>query len=255
MKILIVNPNTTQSMTDEIGRVARRSARPDTTIDCISPRFGPRSIESHTEEMVSAVATLEEIASHRDEYDAFVIACFGDPGLYAAREIVDKPVIGIAEAAMYMSCLVAHKFSIVTVIPRIKPLLTDLVSHYGLTDRCASVRSTNLSVLEIEEDWDRAEQEMIKEARIAIDEEDAEAICLGCAGMGPLQERMQAAIGVPVFDGSSAAVKMAESLHELGITTAKVRAFQRPGPKEYVGDFLPAIQEVSGPPVAHAVSI
>ncbi|MDP9367604.1 MAG: aspartate/glutamate racemase family protein [Chloroflexota bacterium] len=185
------------------------------------------------------------IARERDRYEAFVIACFGDPGLAASRELVDVPVIGIAGAAIHLSCLVAHQFSIVSVLPRVKPMLLDLVRRYGLTDRCASIRTTGLGVLEIEQDWDRAERLMIAEAQAAIDEDGAEAICLGCAGMGPLQERMQAKVSVPVLDGTGAVIKLAESLHDLGIHTAKVRAFQDPEPKEYVGDEFPFVRRLS----------
>jgi allantoin racemase len=250
MKILVINPNTTQAMTDDIARAARAVARGDTEIDCISPPVGPRSIESFTEEAISTVTTIEEIARCRDDYDAFVIACFGDGGLFAAREVARGPVIGVAEAAMLLACLVAHRFSIVTVAPRARPLLRDLVRRYGLEERCASVRSVPLTVLEIEEDWQRTEQLMIDEARRAIEQDDAEAICLGCAGMGALQERMHNALGVPILDGTTAAVKLAESLHDLCLMTAKVRAFQDLDPKEYVGTMVPAIQALSQVPVA-----
>lgn len=246
MRILIINPNTTQSMTDAIGEVARKYARPGTTIDCISPAWGPRSIEGYTEDFVAAVATLEEIARRRDQYDAFIIACYGDPGLFAAREIADVPVIGIAEASMHMACLVAHKFSIVTVLERARPLLEDCVRMHGLWDKCASIRTTPLSVLQIEQDWDAAERCLLEESRRAIEQDGAEAICLGCAGMGPLDERLQAALGVPVFDGTSCAVKLAESLYDLGRRTSKVKAFMRPEPKEYVGTVCSAIAAVAG---------
>ena len=141
MKILVINPNTTVSMTEAIGEACVKAAQPTTEITAISPRRGPRSIEGYVEDYVAAVATLETIAENRGRYDAFVIACFGDPGLHAARELVEEPVIGIAEAAMHMSCLVAHKFSIVSVIHRIKPLLEDMVKTAGMTDRCASIRT------------------------------------------------------------------------------------------------------------------
>ena len=234
MRILVINPNTSESMTHAIGEAARKYARADTVIDAISPRRGPRSIEGYVEDYTSAVATLEEIAERRGQYDAFVIACYGDPGLHAARELVEEPVIGIAEASMHMACLVAHKFTVLTVIHRIKPMLEDVVKLGGFSDRCASIRTTDLAVLDIEKDYDRAEQILIDEGRRAIEEDGAEALCLGCAGMGPLDKGIQRALGVPVLDGVACAVKLAESCYDYGLKTSKVKAFKYPEPKEYV---------------------
>lgn len=235
MRILVINPNTTHAMTDDIATMARTYARPGTEITAISPSYGPRSIESHFEDYIAAAATVEEVAKYRDSYDAFVIACYGDPGLFACREITDKPVIGIAEASMHMACFVAHSFSVVSVIPRVKPLLHDLVRNIGLHSKCASVRCTNLTVLEIEADPERAVIELIAESKLAIAEDGAEAICLGCAGMGPLDKRIQEAVGVPVIDGTVAAIKMAESLFDYKLLTSKVAAFAWPERKELVG--------------------
>jgi allantoin racemase len=234
MKILVINPNTTMSMTEAIGEACRKVAQPSTEITAISPKRGPRSIEGYVEDYVAAVATLETIAEHRGAYDAFIIACFGDPGLHAARELVEEPVIGIAEAAMHMSCLVAHKFSIVSVIHRVKPLLEDMVNAAGLADRCASIRTTELAVLDIEKDYAIAQEMLIAESRLAMEEDGAEAICLGCAGMGPLDKGMQAALGIPVLDGCGCAVKLAEACFDYGIKTSKFKAFKAPEPKEYV---------------------
>jgi len=243
MKILVINPNTTQAMTDDIGIMARKYARPDTEIVAISPSYGPRSIEVHFEDYIAAAATVEEVAKNKDDYDAFIIACYGDPGLYACREVTDKPVIGIAEASMHLATFVAHSFSIVSVIPRVKPLLLDLVRDVGLESKCASVRCTNLTVLEIEADPERAVVELIEESKKAVAEDGAEAICLGCAGMGPLDRRIQDAVGVPVLDGTVSAVKMAESLYDYGLKTSKVAAFAWPEKKELVG-CSPALQSV-----------
>ena len=152
MKILVINPNTTLEMTKSIGEMAEKYCARGTEITAISPDWGPRSIEGHFEEYLSAMATVETVAKYKEDYDAFVIACYGDPGVSACREVTEKPVVGIGEASMHMACFVGHKFSVVTVIPRIKPLLEDLVKQLGLTSKCASIRATNLSVLEIEED-------------------------------------------------------------------------------------------------------
>ncbi len=234
MRILVINPNTTQAMTDDIGRQARKYARPDTEIVAVSPPYGPRSIEGHFEDYIAAAATVELVAQERDAYDAFVIACYGDPGLYACREVTEKPVIGIAEASIRMSAFLAHNYSIVTVLPRVRPLLQDLVRSVGMEARCASIRCCNLTVLEIEEDPRRAVVELIRESKKAVEEDHAESILLGCAGMGPLDEEIYDAVHVPVLDGTVCAVKIAEGLYDYKQFTSKKAAFAWPEPKELV---------------------
>lgn len=234
MRILVINPNTTQEMTDDIARVARAAASPGTEIDCVSPPAGPRSIEGFTDEVLASYHTVDMVAGTKGQYDAYVIACYGDPALAACREVADVPVIGIAEASFHIGSLVAFKWSIVSVLPRVKPLLEELVHRNGMDLRCASIRCTPLTVLEIEEDIDRAKQMMTEEAKKAVHEDGAEAILLGCAGLGPLDKSMQEELGVPVLDGTACAVKLAEDLYEYGITTAKVAAYLTPEPKELV---------------------
>jgi allantoin racemase len=235
MRILVINPNTSEEMTRDIGAEARRYARPGTDIETIAAAWGPRSIEGYYEEQLGAVATLEVLREHVFGFDGVVIACYGDPGLLAARQVSPVPVVGIAEASMLIACTVAHRFSIVTVLPRVKPMLEDVVRMHGLESRCASVRSTPLSVLDCERDPAAAEREIVKEARLAIDEDHAEAICLGCAGMGPLDKAVEAQIGVPVLDGVACAVKLVESVVDYGLSTSRLAAFKEPGPKETVG--------------------
>jgi allantoin racemase len=234
MRILVINPNTSEEMTRDIDREARQYARPDTEIETVCPSWGPRSIEGHYEEELAAVAMLEVIKERAADFDGVVIACYGDPGLAAAREISPVPVVGIAEASMLMACTVAHSFSIVTVLPRVKPLLANTVRLHGLEARCASIRTTPLSVLDCERDPEAAGREIVKAARLAIEEDGAEAICLGCAGMGPLDKAVGAEVGVPVLDGVACAVKLVEGLLDYGLTTSRVAAYKEPEPKEIV---------------------
>ena len=234
MQILVINPNTSEEMTSDIGDAARRYARADTEIETVCPDWGPRSIEGHYEDYVAAVATLDVIRERAGGFDGVVIACFGDPGLPAARELSPVPVVGIAEAAMLTACMVAHRFSIVTVLPRVKPFLEDVVRYHGLESRCASIRTTPLSVLDCERDPSAAEREIVKASRAAIADDGAEAICLGCAGMGPLDKAVQSQIGVPVLDGTACAVKLLEGIVNYGLFTSRVAAYKEPEPKEFV---------------------
>ena len=234
MRILVINPNTSEEMTSDIGDAARRYARADTEVETVCPDWGPRSIEGHYEDYVAAVATLDVIRERADGFDGVVIACFGDPGLPAARELSPVPVVGIAEASMLTACMVAHRFSIVTVLPRVKPFLEDVVRYHGLESRCASIRTTPLSVLDCERDPAAAEREIVKASRAAIADDGAEAICLGCAGMGPLDKAVQGQIGVPVLDGTACAVKLLEGIVDYGLFTSRVAAYKEPEPKEFV---------------------
>ena len=157
MRILVINPNTTQAMTDEIAQVARAAAATGTEIDCVSPESGPRSIEGYTDEVLAAYHTVDLVAQTKGRYDGYVIACFGDPAIAACREISDVPVVGIAEAAFHMASLVAYKWSIVTVLPRVKPFMEEVVHRNGMEHKCASIRCTPLTVLEIEADIEQNE--------------------------------------------------------------------------------------------------
>lgn len=230
------NPNTTGSMTQEIGISARRYAQASTVIDTVSAEWGPRSIEGHFEEVLAAAATVQLVARHKDAHDAFVIACYGDPGLYAAKEVTDRPVIGIGEASTLLACMLGHRFSVITFVARIVPMLTDMISRYGLTQRCASVRSSGMTALEIDNDPARAAREIVRAVRLAIEQDGAEAITLGCAGMGQIERAVAEQLtDVPVSDGVVAAVKAAEALVGAGLFTSKACAFATPEPKEIVG--------------------
>jgi allantoin racemase len=236
MRIKIINPNTTQSMTQGIYDAAISCARPDTEIIAVSPEKGPVSIENFHDEYASIIGVMEEVhKGMKEKFDAYIVACYGDPGLYAAREIADVPVVGIAEASMHLATMVAPKFSVVTVIPRIKLLIEEVVQKYGFRERCASVRTTNMSVLGFEEDPERGMEELARESKKAIEEDGAEAICLGCAGMVKFANDLEKELGVPVFDGVTAAVKMAEALVDLNKKTSKIMIFKYPEKKEYIG--------------------
>jgi len=239
--ILLVNPNTSEEFTLRIQSIASQYALPSTTVVARSPASGPRSIESIYDEILSASGTLELVISELNNYDAFVIACYSDhPAIYATREITDKPVLGIAEASMYVACMLGHKFSVVTTNQEWEPLLGDAVRHYGLGERCASVRSTGMPVLALESaSAEEVDRMILNAARAAIEHDGAEVICLGCAGMTGLDKKLERELKVPVVDGVVSALKILEGLVGYGVLTSKRRAYAQPRQKELVG--LPAI--------------
>jgi allantoin racemase len=234
MRIKVINGNTFQAMTDNIGEVSRAAAAPGTEIVAATPSAGPISIESFYDEYLAIPYILEEIVKDEAEFDAFIIACWGDPGIEAAREITSKPVVGIAEASMYVANMLGAKFGVVTVLERAHNLIEHTVGKVGLAPRCASIQCTSLSVLDTEELRDHACLVLEGAGRKAI-AEGAEALALGCAGMSGLDTMLEERLGVPVIDSVAAAVKMAEALVALGKRTSKVKTYQLPEPKQING--------------------
>lgn len=249
MRVLLINPNTTEEFTKRVQDIADRYALPSTTPVAVNPMYGPRSIEGVYDELLSSPGTLELAISEMDQHDAFVIACYSDhPTIYALREITDKPVLGIAEASMYVACMLGYNFSIVTTNEEWEPLLWDAVRHYGLAERCASVRSTRMPVLALEAASPEETYQMILRTAVqAINDDNAEVICLGCAGMAGLDKQLEQELGVPVLDGVVCALKLLEGLVGYGISTSKRRVYAQPGYKPIIG--LPSIfQKVYRPP-------
>ncbi len=236
MKISVINPNTTAIMTEKIGVAARRVAAPTTEILACNPTMGPVSIEGHYDEALSVIGVLDEI--RRGEaagMDGYVIACFGDPGLGAARELARGPVIGIAEAAMHVASLVAPRFSIVTTLGRTKGIARHLVTSYGMATHCASIRAAEVAVLALEESGSTAYEQILQECRLALAEDEAEAIVLGCGGMADLAAKLAARLGVPVIEGVTAGVKLLEAVVALGLGTSKARDYAYPIAKPCLG--------------------
>src|SRR5271155_4953654 len=153
MRIKIINPNTTWSMTEKIDEAARAAATAGTEIVSVSPKTGPASIEGYYDEAMASLGVLDEIASGEKEgFDGFVIACFGDPGLQAARELAAAPVVGIAEAAMHVASLVSEGFSIVSMPALALTGMERLVQSYGMQNKCRRVRMIDLPIQALEED-------------------------------------------------------------------------------------------------------
>lgn len=237
MKVKVINPNTTAEMTEDICKSAHYFSRPDTEIVCVNPERGPVTIEGFYDEYMALPGLFEGLlkSEKEDKVDAYVVACFGDPGLYALRELTEKPVVGIAESAMMLASFVAAKFSVVTIMPRIRMMLEELVKRVGLEHRLASIRTPNLTVLDFMKDFEGCKKILIEEARDTIEKDYAEAIILGCAGMAGFAEEVEGAVKVPVFDAVASAIKVAEALVDMGMKTSKVLSYQRPEKKEFKG--------------------
>jgi len=232
MRILVVNPNTTASMTQKIGKAARAAASATTDIHATNPVTGPESIEGYYDEAFSVPGLIGEM-QRRPDMDAYIIACFDDTGLEAARCITDAPVIGIGEAAFHMASMLAHRFGVVTTLPRSIPALENNLVKYGLASRCSKVRAADVAVLDLEGRNEVALGKIAARIVEALDQDGAEAIVLGCAGMADLAQSLSDRFNVPVLDGVACAVKLAEALAGIGLKTSKQRAYAPPIPKIY----------------------
>lgn len=242
MRILVMNVNTSASMTETIRQGAQAVARPGTEIIAMEPSWGPASVEGYYESYISAAAILDRLHQITGpewpggpvQFDALVWAGFGEHGKEAAMELLDVPVINITDAAAHLACLIGRKYGVITTLHRAIGQIEENLEVAGLLGKCASVRATGLGVLELEEDHDRTIQCFVDEARRSL-KDGAEVLLLGCGGMSGLQERLTSELGVPVVDGVAAAVKLAEALVDLGLTTSKVCSYADPLPKARPG--------------------
>lgn len=232
IRILVINPNTTASMTDKIRASAELVRGKDTRITAVNPSEGPRSIEGHFDEAMCLPGLLREVqAGEEAGYDGFVVACFDDTGIGACREIATGPVVGICEAAMHVASMISTSFSVVTTLPRSVPIIERLAVEYGMERRLRRVRAANIPVLALEEEGGGARAQVRAEVALAIEQDRSEAVILGCAGMADLTAWLSEETGVPVIDGVVAGVKMIEALVGGGFKTSKVGAYAAPIPK------------------------
>lgn len=231
MRILVVNVNTTATITEAIGKQAAGAAADGTEILPLTPSFGPESVEGNYESYLAAVAVMEAVRAYPEPFDAVIQAGYGEHGREGLQELLDVPVVDITEAAASTAQFVGRTYSVVTSLDRTVPLIEDRLHAAGLSTRCTSVRASGLAVLDLERDPGAAVDAIAEQAVRAVDNDRAEVICLGCGGMAGLAERILERTGVPVVDGVTAAVTTAESLVRLGLTTSKVRTYASPRPK------------------------
>ncbi len=232
MKITVINPNSTVSMTDKIAATAREVASDGVTIEAFSGQDAPASIEGHYDEAMSVPSLLKQVRAAEDAgSDAIVVACFDDPGIGACREIATGPVLGICEASVKAASMIATSFSVVTTLPRSVPVIEELVRKYGLDHQCRKVRSAEIPVLALEEPGSNAREQVRDAINNAVKEDNCEAIVLGCAGMSDLTTWLTEETGVPVIDGVTVATKFAEALVGAGLKTSKIGAYAVPNTK------------------------
>ncbi len=228
MKIRIITPVITREILAYSEREFGSSARVDTELSHVILEHGPASIESEYDEALALPDTLRLVKqAQADEIDAVIINCASDPGLDAARELVSIPVIGVAQAAFSLATVLAQKFSVIAILERDIPDLDRMFRLYSLTDRIASVRVINMPVLDLVNERDKTVDAMTEAALTALKEDRAEAITFDCTGLSSMVKELQAKLrtagfDVPVIDPVAAAMKLAESLVDLGLCHSKL---------------------------------
>lgn len=230
MKLMIVNPNNSDTVTGAIMQSAQRAASPGTELVPVTNKAGTRAIDSAFGDYMSSgymIRTcLDAVAVHRP--DGVVLAGFGRVGIDALKEALSVPVVSISESSMAMACLLGHRFTTLTMLQQFIPYQQDLVRYYGFEAKCASVRAINVDVEACVTERERTLRELSAEIRKIVAEDRAEVVILACAGLCGYDQDLTKLAGVPVLDPVAVAVKVAEGFVSLGITHSKVRKFALP---------------------------
>jgi allantoin racemase len=231
---MLLNPNMTVGMTESMAHVAKGVLSPGSTLLPFTAESGFPYISSRAEAQVAGAIVLDMIAQHRNKVDAVVIAAFGDPGLLAARELFDLPVVGMAEAAMVSALLMGQRFSFVTFSRHMQPWYEQSVAQAGLQSRFAGVRTPEVgfqSVATVQEELFDVLRVLVQKA---VDEDGADVVILGGAPLAGLAQRYTDAPAALV-DPISAAVTQAEAMFRLEPRGAHAGSFARPPAKQSVG--------------------
>lgn len=227
MRILVINCNTTASMTEGIAEIARAAAGPGTEIIAIEPSWGVESAEGFYDSFISAAAILDVITTTAERFDAVVMAGFGEHGREGARQLLDVPVVDITEAAAELAILLGHRFGVVTTTASALASIEHSLLTAGLAGRCTGYRAADLGVLDLDHDLDRTAEALVSRGRELV-AAGADVLVLGCAGMAGMDARVEAALQVPVIDGVAAAVGLCEVLVGLGKSTSKRGPYAAP---------------------------
>jgi allantoin racemase len=230
MKLMIVNPNSSETVTGTIMESARRGASPGTELVGVTTKGGTRNIDSAFGDYLSGAyvirACLEAVSLHRP--DGVVLAGFGRVGIDALKEALTIPIVSIAEASMAMACLLGHRFTTLTMLQQFIPYQQDLVRVFGFEAKCASVRAININVEQCVTRREQALAELSAEIRKIVAEDRSEVVILACAGLCGYDAELSRLAGVPVLDPVAVAVKVAEGFVGLGLAQSKIRKFAHP---------------------------
>jgi allantoin racemase len=242
-RLLLINPNISDSVSDLIRAEAERSAAPGTTVEVLTAPFGVAYIETRFEALIGAYAVAQLAAEHHERFDAVVVAAFGDPGLAGLREALPCPVTGLTEAALASACLLGQRCSIVAISQRIRAWYRETVQHMGLEGRLASIRGLDEPLADIGNVQGTQGERLVALAERCVDEDGADVIVLAGAPLAGLARSLRGRLPVPVVDGVSSAVRHAESLAALQPGRATRGSFAPPPLKPNRG-LSPALERL-----------
>jgi Asp/Glu/hydantoin racemase len=243
MRLLLINPNISDSVSDLIRAEAQRSASAGNEIEVLTAPFGVAYIETRFEALIGAYAAAQLAAEHHERFDAVIVAAFGDPGLGGLREALPCPVTGLTEAALASACLLGQRFSIVAISQRIRAWYRETVEHYGLAARLASIRGLDEPLADIGTVQGEQGERLVRLAERCVDEDGADVIVLAGAPLAGLARSLTGWLPVPAVDGVSSAVRHAETLVRLASGKAQRGSFAAPPSKPNRG-LAPAIERL-----------
>ena len=211
MKILLYNPNTSESITNTLYDTAKLVVSEGTTLVPMTAKKGFPYISTKVEAQITGTLVLEKIAEIHSQYDAIIIAAFGDPGLIPAKTLFNLPIIGLGEAAMLSACLFCKKFSIISFTNAMASWYEESVEVLGLQSRYAGFRAIDGVNLTIDKIQTLQKKSLIESAKLAINIDGGEVVIFAGAPLSGFKKIAQKEISVPVIDCAEAAVKQAES--------------------------------------------
>ncbi len=235
MRLLFINPNISDSVSQLILSEAQRSAAPGTEIEIMTAPFGVAYIETRFEALIGAYAAAQIAAEHHARFDAVVVAAFGDPGLAGLREVLPVPVTGLTEAALASAHLLGNRISIIAISQRIQAWYREVVTSYGMGLRLASIRALDQPLSRIDGVQDDHLQALKSLAERAVAEDGADVIILAGAPLAGLARALKGQLPVPVVDGVSSAVHHAQTLVSLQAGLASAGSFAPPPLKANTG--------------------
>jgi allantoin racemase len=193
--VRIITPHITPKPQKLVGLAPLKQFFPGLELSQAGLENGPVSIEGSFDEALCAPEVIARaLEAEREGVDALVIDCMGDPGLEAAREAVAVRVLGSCETTLHVAATLGHKFSVVTVLDRVRPLLERRALAYGVNEKIASIRSVNVPVLEIEKDTNALVAALLEQSKVAIQQDHADTIVLGCTGFIGVSDALEVAL-------------------------------------------------------------
>jgi allantoin racemase len=209
MRILVINPNSTETVTrgiDEAVEPLRMPGGPG--IDCVTLKEGPPGIETqqHVDGVVAPLLRL--VSQEETAYAAFVIACYSDPGLHSVRETTRKPVLGISECGILTALTLGHRFGVIAILEQSIPRHLRYVGALGVSDRLAGELAVGIPVVELSDER-KTFGRMVEVGKTLRQRHGADVVVMGCAGMARYRKPLQDEIGIPVVEPTQAAVSMA----------------------------------------------